>query len=253
MFRGKGLFISFSLCLFILFVSGEISLRTFCSMLCFFVVISAIAVFGRKAYHEIKPYKQAVQACVSRWSSKAITKEQPEKAALVKDLNQLLSSLKKDMDAFVVAWHAEHSNQQYPKLILTSELQSLTKALNHLGKPEDDARLLTEDLRFYQEWATDLQQRFKSFQSFSWQQEKEVIRALASAKRFHSDLGETYPQMPETPEDWAVYGGLTILVNLLCEGTIPAELLLPQMQKLHGELEALMVEQKQDDVSYMLL
>jgi hypothetical protein len=261
----KGFLIGCSLCFVGLFASGSISFTAFCEGTAFLVSLSVLAFIGRKAYRRIKPHKPAIQARLSRLGTglrKVAAKKQPtaDKAKLTKDLYQLLAVMKKDMEAFSLTWSKGHANQQNPKLItllsyrnFASELQSLTKSLNHLGKPGDDARLELPDLKLYQEWATDLQQRFKTFQSFSMQQEKEVVRALANAKEFHGHLGETYPQAQETPEYWTVYGGLTTLVHLQCEGYIPAELLLPQMQSLQSEMEQLLDRHEHDGVYRLVL
>ena len=263
MFSGKkGLFIGVLLCLIVLVGSGGISLATFCWMIGLLVLIPLIHFIGKKGYRERKLWKRRFVTVVRAKQSKVIAKKQPdpEKATLVKKLNQLLSDLKKDMDAFSLAWHVQHSNQQQGKLtillshqVFVCELQALTKSLAHLGEPGDDVRLLSEDLKFYQQWVENLSERFANFQRYAMQQEKNVIHVLANAKRFHSSIVEEISNITETPEFWKAHGCLTTLESLLNAGTIPADLLLPQMQIIQKELESLMANQEQDFVYHMLL
>lgn len=253
-------FIGFVVC-FAVFAWNGINVVSLCLIVLALVVI---ALCGERVVSWIKTNWARLRCQVhSLWehdrsSSKKRNgkRAQSDREKLMKQLGQQVHQLGEELKGFSQTWQDARenyfkANQQVlpaftplePHRAYWSEYLALRKSLSHLGTPQNSARIQLEDLHFYSAWVSELRQRFGTFQRLYIQQERNVTRALSDAKAFQSKFGSTYHPVKQLPDYWIVYGSYCTLEDLLKDGCIQPESLLPKMQTLQCSMESLLAQQ----------
>jgi hypothetical protein len=232
-------FIGFVVCLAV-FVWNGINVVSLCLIV---LALGVIVLGGERAASWTRTSWARLHCQFQRlWPSSKKKQVQAEREKLMKQLKQHLNWLGAGMCAFSEANRQQTMSTWTPIDAFWSEYLALKKSLTHLGTPKDSARISLDDLTFYDEWVCNLRHRFEIFQQQYIQQQQSVKRALSDAKHFHTTLGKTYERVTQSPEYWKTYGSFTTLGDLLNEGCVPPEALLPPMQSLQRSMEVLFAQ-----------
>jgi len=240
-------------------------------MVCLLLIVYAVVSLGQRVYNEHKTWFTALWTRLysqipplpkrpfTMWKWRGWKQSRREKQMFVLQCN--ITALSDEMKALSLSWHQDrdaylahrlstHLKNQpsftptEPHQAFVSEYLALTKALTHLGTPAQNARLKRGDLDFYSEWLGDLTLRFHAFRGQYIQQQKNVNRALNGARAFQEQFGTTYQPMDRFTDYWISYGSYSTLEDLLKEGCVQPESLLPIMQTLQSTMESLLARQQ---------
>lgn len=240
-------------------------------MVCLFAILSVAWWFGQHVFNEHKPWitvlwkrlnahiPAPLQRPFTLW--KRLRWGQARKKEHIYLLQREITALGEELEALSVSWHQarnkylarrftnKHLNNQpaftpvEPHQAFVIEYHMLIKSLKHYGTPEKHARLKQGDLNFYSEWFGDLKLRFRAFREQYSLQLENVNRALISASAFQEQFIVTYQPRERYTDYWTYYGSYCALEDLLREGCVQPESLLPLMLDLQNHLDGFLARQ----------
>jgi len=268
MFRGIPFGTGCLLGLVVLVARHGFDIVGFFLMVCLLAALYAVEWLGRRVFNEHKPW------ILAQWTRLRSYKlvlpkrhftlwkwcgwmQRSKRAKQMFVLQCRISALDEELNAWSLSWHQDrnaflaHRLKNQPSFTPTephqafvSEYHALTKSLTHLGTPAQHARLKQGDLDFYSEWLGNLTLRFHVFREQYSQQLKNVNRALNSASAFHKQFLATYQPIERYTDYWTCFGSYCALEDLLREGCVQPESLLPLMLTLQNQLDTFLARQQ---------